>query len=365
MICAIIARLYRRCTTTGGSALISSRRTPVALVLAVVLAFSAVSAYASPASAKREQARQVKQQIDALDVEVELAAEEYNEARIAHESLVSEMRATATRIAETEAVITDLQTRLEARAEAMYRNGPFSFLEVLLGAQDFEQFSTMWDLLQDINSSDAGNVENLQAAHVELAEANARLAEQEAAAKTVLDQMAANKAAIERKLADRKRMLAGLETEIAAIEAAERARAAAAERAAVSRSFPLVRQRSFPPPTRAPRSEVVDIAKRYLGAPYRWAASGPDMFDCSGFTLFVFRQVGVSLPHSSRAQYGVGERVSRADLQPGDLVFFGSPIRHVGIYVGGGQYIHSPRTGDVVKISSLGGRRDYVGATRP
>jgi len=135
----------------------------------------------------------------------------------------------------------------------------------------------------------------------------------------------------------------------------------------VSRSTSSSRSRSertFPPPTRAPRSEVVNIAMQYLGAPYRWGASGPNAFDCSGFTMFVYSQVGVSLPHSSRAQYGSGERVSRADLQPGDLVFFGSPIHHVGIYVGGGQYIHSPRTGDVVRVAPLD-RGDYVGACRP
>ncbi|MDH4139710.1 MAG: NlpC/P60 family protein [Coriobacteriia bacterium] len=103
---------------------------------------------------------------------------------------------------------------------------------------------------------------------------------------------------------------------------------------------------------------------RYLGAPYRWGASGPNAFDCSGFTMFVYSQVGVSLPHSSRAQLGCGERVSRSDLQPGDLVFFGSPIHHVGIYVGGGNYIHAPHTGAVVRIDPLS-RGDYSGACRP
>ncbi|MFU8891815.1 MAG: C40 family peptidase [Anaerosomatales bacterium] len=180
--------------------------------------------------------------------------------------------------------------------------------------------------------------------------------------------MAANKAAIESQLAERKRMLSGLEDEIARIEAAERARAEAAARAAVvsrSTATAIVPTESFPAPTRAARSEVVSIAKRYLGAPYRWAASGPNSFDCSGFTMFVYRQVGVSLPHSSRAQFGSGQKVPRGSLQPGDLVFFGSPIHHVGIYVGGGQYIHSPRTGDVVKISSLSARTNYTGAVRP
>jgi cell wall-associated NlpC family hydrolase len=81
--------------------------------------------------------------------------------------------------------------------------------------------------------------------------------------------------------------------------------------------------------------------------------------------MWVYRQVGVGLPHSSRAQYNVGQRVSRANLKPGDLVFFGrSRIHHVGIYVGGNQYIHAPSTGDVVKVSSLN-RTDYVGAVRP
>jgi cell wall-associated NlpC family hydrolase len=173
--------------------------------------------------------------------------------------------------------------------------------------------------------------------------------------------MLSNKNAIQTQLADRQRKLAGLESEISALQAAERR--ARAARAASLVSSPASSERSFPPPTRAPRSAVVEIAKRYLGAPYQWAAAGPDRFDCSGFTMFVYRQVGVSLPHSSRAQIGYGERVSRANLQPGDLVFFGSPIHHVGIYVGGGMMIHAPHTGAVVRIDPL--HSDYAGACRP
>lgn len=328
----------------------------------------AIPAFATPASDKREQARQVKQQVEALDTKVEIAAEAYNEARIKHQKLTSDMEATRARIAEQTAVIDDLQTSLNARAGSIYRSGRLSFIEVLLGARDFEQFAATWDLLRDINERDAESISALEKARAEAEAAEAQLAAQEAEAKQVVDQMASNKAAIEAQLAERKRMLSGLEAEIARIEAAERARAEAAARAAVvsrSTASAIVSAESFPPPTRAARSEVVNIAKRYLGAPYRWGASGPDAFDCSGFTMFVYRQVGVSLPHSSRAQYGVGEKVPRGSLQPGDLVFFGSPIHHVGIYVGGGQYIHAPRTGDVVRITSLSSRSNYVGAVRP
>ncbi len=356
-----------RLNLDGGRALSIRRRTPLTLVLICVLLLGALPAFATPAADKREEARAVKAQVETLDREVEVAAEAYNEARLNHENLTVEIEATQALIAEQNEVIETLQDSLEGRAASMYRTGPLSFLEVLFGARDFEQFAATWDFLRTLNEREAASIEALAAARAEAQAAEERLAVQQTEAKAALDTMAANKAEIEGRLAERKRMLSGLEAEIARIEAAERARAEAAAQAAISRSLPTAgaRAQNFPPPTRAPRSEVVSIAKQYLGAPYRWAASGPDSFDCSGFTMFVYRQVGVSLPHSSRAQYGVGEKVSRADMQPGDLVFFNTPISHVGIYVGGGQYIHSPRTGDVVKISSLGSRRDFVGATRP
>ena len=124
---------------------------------------------------------------------------------------------------------------------------------------------------------------------------------------------------------------------------------------------------SAPPPTDGGGGSrgalVVRAAYAELGKPYVWAADGPDTFDCSGLTMFVWAKAGVSLPHSSRAQFGEGTRVSQGELRPGDLVFFGSPIHHVGIFVGGGSYIAAPQTGDVVSVRSMG-RSDYVGAVR-
>jgi len=111
---------------------------------------------------------------------------------------------------------------------------------------------------------------------------------------------------------------------------------------------------------------VVGIAMQYLGIPYVWGGASPGGFDCSGFVMYVFAQVGVSLPHNAAAQFGSGVPVSQDQLQPGDLVFFDG-LGHVGIYIGGGQFIHSPHTGDVVKISSLSESwyaATYVGARR-
>jgi cell wall-associated NlpC family hydrolase len=108
---------------------------------------------------------------------------------------------------------------------------------------------------------------------------------------------------------------------------------------------------------------AVAWAQRELGKSYVYGAGGPDHFDCSGLTSYVYAKAGIYLPHSSSAQFGSGRHISSSDLRPGDLVFFGSPIHHVGIYVGGGQMINAPETGENVKYASIG-RRDYAGAVR-
>ncbi|MDA3936966.1 MAG: NlpC/P60 family protein [Actinomycetota bacterium] len=340
-------------------------RTYFILILVTAMMMAVVPAHAAPSiTDKRAEASEVKKQIDALDIEVEMASEVYNEARIAHETLMAEIAATEARIAEADCRAAELDQALDGRARSMYRNGPLSFLEVLFGSSSFGEFSSTWDFLQSLNENDADMIDGYREAIEEAEAARADLAISESRAKKALDEMTAQKNAIESQLAARSSMLAGIESEIASLEAAEAARVAAAAAASVSRSTSSRSSKTYPAPTNAPRSEVVNIAKKYLGAPYKWGASGPNSFDCSGLTMFVYSQVGVSLPHSSRSQIRVGQRVNRADLQPGDLVFFGSPIHHVGIYVGNNQYIHAPRTGDVVKISSMS-RSDYAGATRP
>lgn len=343
----------------GGNKLTARSRTFAALLICTALVLNATPAHAVPSS-KLDQARKVKAQIEQLDHKVEVAAERYNEASVKHQSLLSQKKKAAARLEKVEKRMGVVQEHLGIRANSMYRSGPLGFVDVLLGSQSFEEFATTWDVLRDLNESDAEAVAELKDLRVDYRAAHKDLAAKEKAAAAQVAIMKKNKNSIESQLAERKRKLRGLESQIAALEAAEEARIRASRR-----TYMNTREtKTFPPPTRAARSEVVAIAKRYLGAPYRWGASGPNSFDCSGFTSFVYRQVGVSLPRTSRAQINAGPRVSRADLQPGDLVFFGSPIHHVGIYVGGGQYIHAPRTGDVVKISSLG-RSDYAGACRP
>jgi cell wall-associated NlpC family hydrolase len=341
-------------------------------ILALVMsAFVLVStlvpsfAMATPTSSQKQaQAREVARQVEALDDRLDIANENYNIANIAYNEAIGKRKAADTKLKKTEKRLNKVQLHLNTRATDMYRNGETGFADVLFGAKSFDEFAALWDLMNDLNRSDAANSIELKQLQTETEALRVELLDAEAESKAQNDKMKSIKAGAENDLAQRKAKLRGLEAEVAALQQAEAAAALRESQARAASSSYLSGGKTFPPPTRAARSEVVNIAKRYLGAPYRWGASGPNSFDCSGFTMFVFRQVGVSLPHSSRAQINSGQRVSRADLQPGDLVFFRNPIGHVGIYVGGGQMIHSPRTGDVVRYSPAF-RRDYVGACRP
>lgn len=335
------------------------------LIVTIAFAGSVSPAFGAPVDDKRAQAVKIKAQVDALDNQLEIAAEQYNDARGAYDRVTAQVKKSQARQNELTARQGELESHLATRVTGMYRQGPLGSLEVLLGASSFENFAATWDLLQTMNDNDAARVAELKETRAELKVVLEQLAAQQADAKAQKDAMKANKDAVEAQLKERQNLLSGVEAEIAEIQRQEEA--AAARRAAAARA--LVRRPSaadFGSPSGAAHGDVVAVALSKLGSPYHWASAGPDSFDCSGFTMWCYAQVGISLSHSSRAQFDEGERVSRDNLRPGDLVFFGrGTIHHVGIYVGGGDFVHAPNTGDVVKVSSLDSRSDYVGACRP
>ena len=108
-------------------------------------------------------------------------------------------------------------------------------------------------------------------------------------------------------------------------------------------------------------TDVIETSLKYLGVPYVWGGTSPQGFDCSGFVQYVYAKHGVDLPRTTYYQENVGTKVSKGDLQPGDLLFFGSPSHHVTMYIGNGQMIEAPQTDDVVKISPL---RSFTQARR-
>jgi len=308
------------------------------------------------------QAVRIQAQVDSLDLQAEAATENYNEAKISYDDLHGKVLKIQADIAKIDARTNVLQDSLAARADAMYRNGPLGLLDVLLGSASFDDFAAMWDFLNQQNQEEALTVAELGTLRTSKVDAEAQLKPAQDAAKQVYDKMVTHRREVLAAQAKAKSLLKGVEKEVAALKAADNARRAKDAKKAKGSSKGT--GWNWGDPARAPRSGIVSIALKYLGRPYVWAASGPRSFDCSGFTRFVYAQVGVSLPHSSRMQINYGARVSRANLKPGDLLFFYSPIHHVAIYLGNGKMVHAPHTGDVVSIDPVYWQY-FVGACRP
>ncbi|MCL2324402.1 MAG: NlpC/P60 family protein [Actinomycetia bacterium] len=331
-----------------------------ALLLSCVICLPQ-AASATPASDKRAQAQVVQQEIQDLNVALDKASNDYYQAAAKLEKAQADQKANQDKLDKTKARLTVVQKHLNNRAAEMYRSGPTGFADVLFGATDFQQFAQLWDFLGELNQKDAASSIELKQLRDQTTALQGKLAENTKQAQASADQMEQIKAGVEANLAEQKSKLAGIEAEVAALQA-QAAAAALADSQRQARSPGI--EPGIADPGYPSQSGVVEIAKSFLGVPYVWGGSSPSGFDCSGLTSYCYRQVGISIPRVASAQQAAYPAVSRANLQPGDLVFFGYPAYHVGMYIGGGLMIHAPQPGDVVRISGAFGG-DYSGACRP
>jgi peptidoglycan DL-endopeptidase CwlO len=350
-------------------------------VFAVALAATG-SATAEPASvaSKQAQAQSVLAQIQSLDASLEHAIEAYNLANERLKAIRADLRENRVELNIASANLKRSQRALAARVVAIYTSGETdSTLDVLVGSRSLADLVDGLEAVSRVTEQDSQVLNDVKRFRSQVKQRRAFLKNADARQSQLLAERAANKSSIESRLAARQSMLSSIRSEIDQIRAAEQRRQAELARQARARLAapqPLIPQLastgpSIQPPSIVPPAApsryggVVGIAMQYLGIPYVYGGSTPSGFDCSGFVMYVYSQVGVSLPHNAAAQYGYGTPVDRSQLQPGDLVFFNG-LGHNGIYIGGGNFIHSPHTGDVVKISSLSGWYDstWVGARR-
>jgi peptidoglycan DL-endopeptidase CwlO len=340
------------------------------------------SATAEPASvsSKQAQAESVMAQIQALDGSLEHAVDAYNLANERLEAIRGDLNENRVNLRIAAENLRTAQRVLAARMVAIYTTDQNdSTLDVLVGSRSLEDLLDGLETVSRVSEQDSAVLTDVTRFRADMRRARTRLRHARDRQAELVAERAAHKASIESKLAERQQMLSSIKSEIAAIRAAEQrrqAQLAAQARARLAAPQPLIPDlATSEPPTSAPTvlpaapaakyGGVVGIAMQYLGIPYVYGGASPSGFDCSGFIMYVYAQVGVSLPHNAAAQYGYGTPVDRSQLQPGDLVFFNG-LGHAGIYVGGGSFIHSPHTGDVVKISSMSGwySSTYVGARR-
>jgi cell wall-associated NlpC family hydrolase len=250
----------------------------------------------------------------------------------------------------------------------MYKSGPLSFLDVLFGAASFEDFTTRWDILNNINRENAELIAKNKEAKQDAETAHQEYSIQEQISVEKLAEAEQIKAAAEQTVVQYQAELSSLTAEVAELvqreQEAERARQAeidrlAAEAAAAAAAAPIVAGGSYtsspgytepidPPPG---ANAIVAAAYSQLGVPYVWADSTPGVgFDCSGLTRWCYAQAGISIPRTDGGQYAAANaRLPVSEALPGDILWMPG---HVGIAIGGGSYIHAPVPGQVVCIAS-------------
>jgi cell wall-associated NlpC family hydrolase len=295
-----------------------------------------------------------------MDASLEKAVEAYNASQIKLDGIKAEQKVNERRLEIARANYKRAQIFLQQRLVALYTSHDESALEVLLGASSLDDLLDRMDTVNRVSEQDTRIVGEVKSFRAEIKKREGQLERARADQERVVADQAAKKASIESQLAERQSLLSSIKSEIEKLKRQEAQQQVQLEAQARSR---LGGGGGNPGAGHA--GGVVGIAMRYLGVPYVWGGASPSGFDCSGFTMYVFAQAGISLPHNAAMQYGMGSPVGREFLQPGDLVFFNG-LGHVGIYIGGGQMIHAPHTGDVVKISALTGwySSTYVGARR-
>ena len=345
------------------------------------------TASADPIETKRAEAQNVLAQIHEIDGQLEQAVEAYNLANVKLQRIQGELKTNAHHLVIARKSLKNAQTHLVgAPRRAVLGGGDGTSLEVLLGARSIDDLLNRLDAVERVSAQDTRVLREVKSFRAQVRQRRVRLQAGEGRAGAGR-RRSRSPAAVDRGPACRAQPAARLDQGSDREPRGSRAPPAGAARrqarARLSRASLQAQDQSVrvadvalrSPGVTGERSRprrpsryggVVGIAMQYLGVPYVWGGASPSGFDCSGFVMYVYSQVGVSLPHHAASQYGVGSPVSRDALEPGDLVFFNG-LGHAGIYIGGGQFVHAPHTGDVVKISSLSDSwyaATWVGARR-
>jgi len=338
-------------------------------MLALVITMSAgfTSVYADPASDKVK-IKQVQTQRDDLENKVETMDNQIESIMIKINS--NETNITKTQknikqnqvdIVKAEADIKSEQILFNERMRVMYMSGSSSYIEVILGSNGIEDLISRVEDIKKIITFDQNVINDLKSKEatislkkVTLDKENLNLLYLRAYNKNELGSLTKQKSDQTVIAAQLKAQENKYGAQLVIDQAAEVRQAAVAKQVALKTITNVAP--SFTPSrggATVSSNAIIAYASNFLGIPYVWGGTSPSGFDCSGFTQYVFSHFGINLPRISEDQQNVGTFISRANLQPGDLVFFGTPAHHVGIYVGNGNMINAPHTGALIRVQTL------------
>jgi len=348
----------------------------------VVIAAFAAAALAGPADASkisdtRAQVRAIEQQLNAMDIRLEASIQAYDGAQQHLTDVRHQIQQNTIKLRVAEHNLKVSRAHLAVFMVNAYKgtdvnDDPAAYV---LGAGSFTDLITRVEDVQRIGASEHALLKQVTTAEREIATRQAQLKSEERDAAKLVAQKRQQKAAIEAGLRQRRALLSSTKGELGHLlheRQVHQQQAAAAAAAALAQQQQQQQQAQQapppssgggtgssggggsynPPPAGTLGQQAAAIAQQYLGVPYVWGGASPSGFDCSGLVVYVYGRLGVSLPHYTVSLWNSGAHVSRDQLAPGDLVFFYS-LDHVGIYLGGGLFIHAPHTGTVVQISSL------------
>ncbi|WBB63653.1 NlpC/P60 family protein [Streptomyces sp. WMMC500] len=362
----------------------AGRRTAVSVGSAALASATLLSQEAGATPAERS-IEDVQKEVDHLYHEAERATERYNGAKERTAQQRTRVEQQLDEVAKETARLNESRRELGRFAAAQYRTGGVTPTATFMLAPDPQTYFDQAHLMERLTNREQAAVDQFQ---VRQAKANKKRAEAQDSLRGLTEsqeQLRTSKKEVQTKLSDARQVLDRLtEEEKRRLAELERKREEEARRKAeeAARQAELERQRQAeqerreqqqreqeqqeeeeqeeeepPPDTGATKADtVLAFAEAQLGKPYVWGATGPDSFDCSGLTQAAWREAGISLPRTTYDQVNAGTQVAKADLQPGDLVFFYDDVSHVGIYVGNGQMIHASKPGDDVKYESI----DYM-----
>jgi peptidoglycan DL-endopeptidase CwlO len=342
------------------SFLLLRRPVVAALVALSLVTTGVVPALANPSSSEvRSDLRAAQERYEEIDRERGMAQNEYNDAL--EELEFAEVSLTALQ-ADLEQLTTEAAALRETVADhvrILHRMGPSIELSMLAATQPAE-LGLRSTTLRQVLDRQRVDLEALTAANVAIEAAEVRQEE-------LVAERAAWAETLDERNAELQQLVEATAGEVAELEdrlelAVQREEAEAARQRELERQRQRVQRTSTAstttsaPATRSSVGGAVGVALSQIGKPYAWGSTGPGSFDCSGLVTYAYRSVGIThLPRSSAAMYGATTRISRADLRPGDLVFYYSPVSHVAIYIGNGQVVEAPNSGATVRVRALQG----------